>query len=642
MSILPRIRAEILVALACLALLGLQGWIEARARATQIQATDSSLASLAHSLNLQAEDTIGVADTVLTMLVEQVETEGAGPEAIARLNRKLAAQIAEGPRYRSVTVVDAHGDSIASSFPDNHTNVSAREYFLHHRDDPSRGPYISHPIRSRETGHWILTVTRRIQAADGSFAGVAFVSIELNDFASQYATYDLGRDSAIVLAMGDGTVLARHPGNEQAIGRTLAKGAFFSTRHAKSIGSYEGTSIIDGVNRLVGYARNDKFSFIVLAQVSKDRALAAWRAQAWLHMAITLVLSLAVGLLGLYLARQGRRSQAAEQALRKNQAFLDRTGRIAGIGGWEIDLPSNAISWSDETRRIYGLQPGHVPTLKEAIDFFAPEARPVMAAAFERCVVHGVGWDMELPFVRADGAAVWVRSVGSCIRERGKAVRVSGAIQNVTARVTERLALEAANERVTLATDSGRIGIWDWDIANDTMVWDSWMYRLYGAERPAGRQTYELWRQQLHPDDRAGAEQAVRDAMDGLKPYLTEFRVVWPDGSVHHMRGSGRVIRNAAGAAIRMFGANWDVTDLSEQNILLARAEQQAAAAGAQYRLLADNAADARVWTGGAVRDAMGQAFASRGRRSCGRRLSRPAGQTEPRPRGDYLSFDSP
>lgn len=121
--------------------------------------------------------------------------------------------------------------------------------------------------------------------------------------------------------------------------------------------------------------------------------------------------------------------------------------------------------------------------------------------------------------------------------------------------------LREANERAALATDSGAIGIWDWDVKNNKMVWDTWMFRLLGIQPLDEVPSYAAWRRQLHPDDRAAAEQAVRDALEGHEPYNTEFRVVWEDGSVHHIRGSGRVSRNAAGDVIRISGANWDVTN---------------------------------------------------------------------------------
>jgi PAS domain S-box-containing protein len=311
--------------------------------------------------------------------------------------------------------------------------------------------------------------------------------------------------------------------------------------------------------------------------------------------AIVLVALACLTILGPHLLHRVRRGRAAALAFRKSEEFLDRASRLAGVGGWEVDLASNEASCSAETRRIFGVDPGHTPTLEQAIAAFAPEARPTIAAAIEQCAIHGEGWDLELPFVRADGRALWVRTVGSLMRANGKPARMTGALQDITDRVVERLALKSANERVNLATDSGQIGFWDWDIVNDTMVWDTWMFRLHGMERPAGIQTYELWRGQLHPDDRAAAEQAVRDAMDGIKPYLAEFRVVWPDGSVHHIRGSGHVTRDAAGCAIRMFGTNWDITEQAVQNLLLARAERETTAAAAQYRLLADNASDVIV-----------------------------------------------
>jgi light-regulated signal transduction histidine kinase (bacteriophytochrome) len=86
---------------------------------------------------------------------------------------------------------------------------------------------------------------------------------------------------------------------------------------------------------------------------------------------------------------------------------------------------------------------------------------------------------------------------------------------------------------------------------------------------------YELWRRHLHPDDRAAAELAIREGMAGNSPFDTEFRIRWGDGSVHHIRGTGRVTRDGAGRALRFVGANWDVTKEALKN----RALQDAAEA---------------------------------------------------------------
>jgi two-component system sensor histidine kinase/response regulator len=252
-----------------------------------------------------------------------------------------------------------------------------------------------------------------------------------------------------------------------------------------------------------------------------------------------------------------------EVALRKSQDFLDRTGRLAGVGGWELDLVTQEVNWSDETYRLHGLEPGRPPTLEEGINFYAPEARPVIRAAVERATSAGEGWEVVVPLIRSDGRRIWASVVGSVEFAEGKPARLLGAFQDVTARIAEQQALQEANTRATLAAESGGIGIWGWDIASGALSWDAWMYRLYGMS--AGEETksdYALWRRHLHPEDCEAAEQALRDCIAGVKPFDTSFRIVWDDGSVHHLRAAGQVDRDPAGRAVRMVGANWDISDL--------------------------------------------------------------------------------
>ena len=135
----------------------------------------------------------------------------------------------------------------------------------------------------------------------------------------------------------------------------------------------------------------------------------------------------------------------AEQALINSQTMLSRTGTLARVGGWEIDLATGAIWWSDETCRIHGLPPGHRPTMDEAIAYYAPEARPVIQALVERGMRERKGWDVELPLVRADGQRIWVRAVGEVQFDGQTAVRLDGAFQDVTELARAREAAESAS-----------------------------------------------------------------------------------------------------------------------------------------------------------------------------------------------------
>lgn len=124
----------------------------------------------------------------------------------------------------------------------------------------------------------------------------------------------------------------------------------------------------------------------------------------------------------------------AEEALRASQAFLTRTGRLAGVGGWEVDLHTQTVHWSEQTKRIHGVAADFVPTLDSAIAFYAPEAQAVVQAAVQRGIESKQPWDLELPFVNAQGQALWVRAVGEVEVEDGQPRRLVGAFQDVTER----------------------------------------------------------------------------------------------------------------------------------------------------------------------------------------------------------------
>ena len=124
----------------------------------------------------------------------------------------------------------------------------------------------------------------------------------------------------------------------------------------------------------------------------------------------------------------------AEAALRASQDLLDRTGRIGGVGGWSLDIASQAIEWSDQTCRIHEVPLGFRPTLDQAVNFYAPEAQPVIGQAVQRAINSGQGWDLELALITAQGRRVWVRAVGEAETVDGRTARLIGAFQDITAR----------------------------------------------------------------------------------------------------------------------------------------------------------------------------------------------------------------
>jgi PAS domain S-box-containing protein len=560
----------VFIFLACSMWLGLQGWVVWRAYLTQVQETETALVNLAGSLAQHMEDVVDITDTAILGVVGRLETAGVTPTVLGNISRTLTQQITARPCYRDIIILDSDGNRLASSLSGEGGNLSDQVYFRHFRDDAggrstidtsfAAQPFIGPPVQNPVDQNWSISVSRPYRNAEGGFGGVVVATIELAYFASHFATYDLGPGSSFTLVNTDGTLLARHPSHEQFVSRNVSNSHVFSELRKRPFGHYVANALTDGKRRISAYYSSNRYPLLVVAAMAEDHALSSWFSDMRIQMVLAVVLAAAGALLGLHLIRQLQRSHLAEEALRKSEEFLDRTGRLAGVGGWEFDLVSNEVYWSAETRRIHGVAPDYKPTLDEAIAFYAPEARPVIAAALERCQQNGDGWDLELPFVRADGRPIWVRAVGTVIFANGKPVMARGAFQDVTNRVLEREALKIANERAALAAESGGIGIWDWDVANNRMVWDTQMYQLYGMQPRDDVGTVELWQRHLHPDDRTAAQQAVQAGLDGTKRFDSEFRVVWDDGSVHHIRGCGRTTRDATGKAIRMVGANWDIT----------------------------------------------------------------------------------
>ena len=121
--------------------------------------------------------------------------------------------------------------------------------------------------------------------------------------------------------------------------------------------------------------------------------------------------------------------------------------------------------------------------------------------------------------------------------------------------------LEKTNERFKLATDSARIGVWDLDLKTNELVWDDWMYRLYGVDPNHFGGAYEAWKQGVHPDDIVRTDEEMQTAIRGESEFDTEFRVVRPNGEIRHIKAIAKVHKDDDNKPVRMTGINYDMTD---------------------------------------------------------------------------------
>ncbi len=250
--------------------------------------------------------------------------------------------------------------------------------------------------------------------------------------------------------------------------------------------------------------------------------------------------------------------------------------RIAGMGSWRMPMPGGALTLSANAGRLLGVEGAPPDTLEGLLALCDPEDEHLLREACER-VLNGSGGGRFEVDVRTQvaGRPVWFRHVAEVDPDLEDGPALIGVLQDVSRErraihdATENLALlmQTERDRLQAASSAGIVGVWDWYVPQNVLVWDKVMYRLYGLEEGAFGGAFEAWTSAVHPDDRAGAEAAIGAALRGEREYEYLFRVVWPsDGSTHYIKAGSRTTYDEHGQAVRMIGVNVDVTEQIERD----------------------------------------------------------------------------
>ena len=197
-----------------------------------------------------------------------------------------------------------------------------------------------------------------------------------------------------------------------------------------------------------------------------------------------------------------------EESLKKLQALLAETQKLSKIGGWEIDLTTGRWQWTEETYKIYGISADVHLSEEEAMNFYTPEDRPVITAAFRRLLETGEPYDLELQFIKASGEPLRVRTIGQAEWRDGKIVRVFGNIMDIT----ERKEIESRQMRLLDILDSSLNEIYIIDA--ETLCFE---YVNQGALNNIGFSMEEMKRMTPLDINPHLSEQTFRDMLAQLK-----------------------------------------------------------------------------------------------------------------------------
>ena len=283
----------------------------------------------------------------------------------------------------------------------------------------------------------------------------------------------------------------------------------------------------------------------------------------------------------------------AERALRHSEQRLALAHRAAKLGVCEWDLSTNGFAHSEEYARLYGLAADHLPLTREELrKRIHPDDRERVQAHIKEALEQAQAWEIEYRVVWPDGSVHWLLSKGSVFHDdSGRPVRTMGVVLDITERKRTEETLRISQERLELAQRAGGIGVWDWAAATDESHCSSGYGPLYGLPPGHRAPSFEGWLELVSPEDRVRVREELSNILKRADYYSSEFRVVWPDGTIHWLLGKGQVFRDSQGDLIRLIGVNMDISERKRAEAALLESEER-------FRTMADTA-PVMIWVAG-------------------------------------------
>jgi diguanylate cyclase (GGDEF)-like protein/PAS domain S-box-containing protein len=449
--------AAAFVTLVCVAIVASSGWAEWTSRGIELRNAEVDLGNLARSLTQHAEDSFELAETTVIGIVSRLEADDTNPDRIARLQVFLNIRKSSLGRIHGLFVYGESGRWIATTEGVNladHSNGD-RDYFRHHRESNDRGTFIGRPVHSRSNGQWVITLSRRWNHPDGTFAGVALATIEAAYFSDFYRQFDIGPRDSVTLLGTDGIALARRPDDGIGVGRDMSHASFFAgIRPPASSGVKYFQSGLTGLRRLGFYQQSSHYPLVILVTKSQRDVLARWRHDAGQRMAVVLGLVSLLAAMGFYLVRQLQRGQRLVLALADKEANFRVLAEGSSDMVTRIGLDEKVHYASPSSVRIVGWRPDQLvgaPALAGVNPLDLPDVEEKVAA-----LKHGGVEETRVAYRtrHREKSEIWVESTLRVTRT------VDGEIDGVVAitrDVTQQKNLEGRLE--TLATEDGLTGL---------------------------------------------------------------------------------------------------------------------------------------------------------------------------------------
>jgi PAS domain S-box-containing protein len=253
----------------------------------------------------------------------------------------------------------------------------------------------------------------------------------------------------------------------------------------------------------------------------------------------------------------------ARKKVEESEERLRLATEATHLGTWEFLPLAGQLTWSDECRKIYDIPPDkEVDYTLFSQHIYPEDAAFALEAIAGAMNAEGNGsYDIEYRILRySDKSVRWIRAQGKVYfnRER-KAEKFIGTVLDITDNKLKEEILRLNEERLRLAVESGRLGTYELDLINKSIIYSPRLAEIFGIN-PSMETAHEEFISALHPDDLPIRNEAHRIAQETGR-LLYEARVIWPNASIHWIRLMGIVVFNSKKEPLRIYGTVLDITE---------------------------------------------------------------------------------
>ncbi len=341
----------------------------------------------------------------------------------------------DGSLFDNISIFDANGDLQLSHHDFTPANIADREHFAFHVARDSGKLFISKPLVGRVSGKWSISMSRRINKPDGSFAGVVVVTVDPGYFSRFYRQTDLGSWGLVGLVGLDGVSRARQTGSVASFGEDMSKSTVLAHQKVSPTGDYMSSGRVDGVVRFLSYRTLTAYPLVITVGMAQDEVLRDYlqkRTYDYLVVSLfTLVIAAFGALLVVALTRQAR----ALVALKGRESQFRATFNQAAIGISHTALDGRFLQVNQRLCDMLGYTSEELLTMRWQQITHPGDLASSEAFGAAQLTSDATQTGLEKRYLHKDGSPVWVSLSTALVRDaRGQPDYFVKLIEGITER----------------------------------------------------------------------------------------------------------------------------------------------------------------------------------------------------------------